>query len=672
MRAFIVRPFGIKKIISKDKTGVDFDFDKVEKELIRPAMKEAGITGGTTAEIFEAGDIREDMFSDLLLADIVIADITIHNANVFYELGIRHALRDKITILIKCPGFDDTPFDVIGYRYQSYQRDKPADSQSQLVKALKESLQADRKDSPVFNILPELLPQDPDVFQALPIDFVEEVKIAKESKQIGKLSLLALEADFFDWKMKAWRLIGEAQFQLNQFEAAKAIWEKITTSKGNDLEANDRLATIYQRLAEQEMISNPSVGLSLLAQSDISIEIILDRYKELDSNKRAEAYSLRARNLKTRWLEEWKKLPPEESAIKALLSNHLEKSINDYETGFYENLNHFYSGINALGLLRVRIDLAIQNEQIWFDSFESNDAALDSLKKLKEKFQKLSVTIEISILAGKEKLKKLDRTNPWLDITQADYQCLISDNPNRVKTLYQKALQGVLDFNLDAVICQLKIYERLKVLTENVSAALSVMPFGKHQVIKQCILFSGHQIDKEGRPEPRFPSSKELMVKNEIKKHVEAIKNSVSGELVGLAGGACGCDILFHEVCKELGVKSELYLPLSKERFINESVSYAATNWQLRFNSIYDSTERKELSRFDALPKWLTKRESYSIWERNNLWLLYSALAFGSKYVRVIAVWDGKEGDGPDGTEHMVGIAKNAGTLVEIINIKKI
>ncbi|MBL8483394.1 MAG: hypothetical protein JNJ60_14440, partial [Rhodocyclaceae bacterium] len=53
MRAFIVRPFGVKN-------GVDFD--RVERELIMPALLKAGCTGGTTAEIVEAGNIRADMF----------------------------------------------------------------------------------------------------------------------------------------------------------------------------------------------------------------------------------------------------------------------------------------------------------------------------------------------------------------------------------------------------------------------------------------------------------------------------------------------------------------------------------------------------------------------------------------------------------------------------------
>ncbi len=110
MEAFIVRPFGVKQ---------EVDFDKVDKELIQPALAKVGITGSTTAAIFEQGNIREDMFAQLLLADLVIADISIHNANVFYELGIRHALRDKRTFLIRCAK-DEIPFDLKTDRYLSY------------------------------------------------------------------------------------------------------------------------------------------------------------------------------------------------------------------------------------------------------------------------------------------------------------------------------------------------------------------------------------------------------------------------------------------------------------------------------------------------------------------------------------------------------------------------
>src|SRR5499433_1420518 len=102
MRAFIIRPFG-------EKNGIDFD--AVESLLINPALERFHISGRTTLDIFRPGNIRVDMFQRLLTADLVIADISIHNANVFYELGIRHALRDKRTFLLRA-NVDAYPFDL--------------------------------------------------------------------------------------------------------------------------------------------------------------------------------------------------------------------------------------------------------------------------------------------------------------------------------------------------------------------------------------------------------------------------------------------------------------------------------------------------------------------------------------------------------------------------------
>src|SRR3954468_6641991 len=181
MQAFIVRPFGNRKVIQKNASGnsvtVDFDFELVHKELIAPALQKADLSGGTTGLIFEAGSIHEDMFTLLLTADLVVADISVHNANVFYELGIRHALRDKRTVLIKCEGFDDTPFDILGYRYMAYTKEDPATSLDDLVKALKDTLQAERPDSPVFSKLPKLETQDPESYIAIPNDFEQELQL---------------------------------------------------------------------------------------------------------------------------------------------------------------------------------------------------------------------------------------------------------------------------------------------------------------------------------------------------------------------------------------------------------------------------------------------------------------------------------------------------------------
>ena len=47
-----------------------------------------------------AGDIRTDMFQELLVADLVLADLTLDNPNVWYELGVRHALRARGVVLV--------------------------------------------------------------------------------------------------------------------------------------------------------------------------------------------------------------------------------------------------------------------------------------------------------------------------------------------------------------------------------------------------------------------------------------------------------------------------------------------------------------------------------------------------------------------------------------------
>ena len=51
-RAFIIRPFGTKK----DASGAEIDFDRADRELIRPALEAANLGGGTTGEIVDAGN----------------------------------------------------------------------------------------------------------------------------------------------------------------------------------------------------------------------------------------------------------------------------------------------------------------------------------------------------------------------------------------------------------------------------------------------------------------------------------------------------------------------------------------------------------------------------------------------------------------------------------------
>ena len=171
-RAFIIRPFGTKG-------GVDFD--RVDETLIQPALRQIGIAGNTTTEIVEQGNIREDMFRLLVCADLVIADISIHNANVFYELGIRHGMRPNATFLLRA-NVDEYPFDLRTDRYLSYDQNDPAASVGLLARALKATLDSSRIDSPVYQVLPNLRAPDATALQVVPSDFREAVQAALPSR----------------------------------------------------------------------------------------------------------------------------------------------------------------------------------------------------------------------------------------------------------------------------------------------------------------------------------------------------------------------------------------------------------------------------------------------------------------------------------------------------------
>src|SRR5262249_22163542 len=202
IRAFVVRPFGVKE-------GVDFD--RVHRELIAPVLDALQIGGDTTAEIARAGNIREDMFKLLAVADLVIADLTIHNANVFYELGVRHAIRSRHTFLIRA-NLAAVPFDLLTERYLEYDKDQPGTSCAALVDGLRATLDSEEVDSPVINLLhQELIISDMARLLGHPADFREEVRRAAAERRTGDLSLLSEEAQRLPWAREGLRRVGSAQ-----------------------------------------------------------------------------------------------------------------------------------------------------------------------------------------------------------------------------------------------------------------------------------------------------------------------------------------------------------------------------------------------------------------------------------------------------------------------------
>ena len=163
--AFVIMPFGKKK----GGDGSLFDFNAIYTQLIKPTLEMAGFEPFRADEETTSGDILTDMFQELLLADLCIADMSIDNANVFYELGIRHAFRKRGIVHIQA-GRAYMPFDVFNVRTIPYHvtpegvpdpdfldKDKAA-----ITRVTRDTWASDAEaiHSPVYNILTGLAEPD--------------------------------------------------------------------------------------------------------------------------------------------------------------------------------------------------------------------------------------------------------------------------------------------------------------------------------------------------------------------------------------------------------------------------------------------------------------------------------------------------------------------------------
>lgn len=165
---------------------------------------------------------------------------------------------------------------------------------------------------------------------------------------------------------------------------------------------------------------------------------------------------------------------------------------------------------------------------------------------------------------------------------------------------------------------------------------------------RRILLFSGHMIDAPDRPEPRFPPDKEAIAARAITERLSPL--GAGPEDLGLSGGACGGDLLFAEAALKLGLRLEIRIPFPEPTFLQKSVTFAGDEWRDRFYAVRNNP----LTRLLVMPDELGPTpENVNPYERNNLWQLYTALAWGPDKVNFFCLWDRKGGDGPGGTKHM-------------------
>jgi len=134
------------------------------ENIIKPAVDGLKIDGRQVYKsvradfVSQTGSITRTILDYLFRSDVVIADLSDLNPNVFYELGVRHSLRNK-TILIAAKG-TKPPFDVGDLKIVFYENKIGGEKKviPELQTVLRRLAETEEQvDSPVFHAIPKLL-----------------------------------------------------------------------------------------------------------------------------------------------------------------------------------------------------------------------------------------------------------------------------------------------------------------------------------------------------------------------------------------------------------------------------------------------------------------------------------------------------------------------------------
>lgn len=643
---FIVMPFGIKEGI---------DFNNIYQDLIKPALLQVGLEPFRADEEILPGDIRDDMFQELLMADLVIADLSIYNPNAWYELGVRHGLRAHGVIQIRSNKAKKIPFDVCVDRTIHYHLKQGVidpefleEDRALLGKIALETLRANisrKPSSPVYNHLPFLKEPDWKSLRVKNADgFWQEheqwsnlVEVARKNGKPGDILVLADEAPTYALKLEGYRTAGNALQSLGQFEFALEYFEKALDINLDDLESAQKKGLMLGRLDKTARAEQWLKNLSTKHPHD------------------AETWALLGRTKKDLWVSLWhedNKTPEDMFNDAEYESAQLSAAIRAYRQGFIEQPESYFSGINALALALVLEHLQGQS---------NNQSELKAMEG--------GIRWAITSALSRESINKPDY---WARVSLADLELLVND----VKTIekaYKYAIPAARKnwFSLDSTRQQLKLLQDLAFRPTEVAAAIKIFDRAIERLEKpednwqprKVFLFSGHMIDSPDREIARFPQQKESIAAEAI---LEQLKKLGAGpEDIALCGGACGGDLIFAEAVLEMGLHLELRLPFETPEFLQHSVNFAGSDWRERFYTAKDNPNTTLFIMPDQLGKLPKNINPY---ERNNLWQLYSALSWGIDKVHCICLWDGKGGDGLGGTWHMHNSIKQRTGQVSVID----
>jgi hypothetical protein len=163
---FVSSPLGKK---TDPVTGMTIDFDEVYRTLIRPAMDGTEYNVMRIDDVAAISDMQRAIIEAVLTSDMMIVDLTTHNPNVFYELGLRHMAQRGLTIMI-CAAGTRIPANISDFRVIPYELTSNGNVSESSIKSfhqllrysVESNLEQTAADSPVYRLFPSLKLQLPE------------------------------------------------------------------------------------------------------------------------------------------------------------------------------------------------------------------------------------------------------------------------------------------------------------------------------------------------------------------------------------------------------------------------------------------------------------------------------------------------------------------------------
>ena len=632
--AFVIMPFGKKR----GWDGSIYDFNAIYAMLLKPAIETAGFEAFRADEETTSGDILTDMFQELLLADLCIVDMSIDNANVFYELGIRHALRKRGIVHVQA-GRAYMPFDIFNVRSIPYhitgegvpdpaflEKDKAA-----IARVVRDTWASDANTihSPIYSLLDRLAEPDPKSLRT-PLatgfwreydEWKQRVTSARQQKRIGDIRLLTDEIRNPAIKEEA---IKETCAMLQDMGYRKQA--SLQFLQGRELFPKNE---IFRR--------EEALWLLELGRIDEAVAKLENMIQENPSDQNTIAAL--GRVYRDIWLDSWQSVTdPKKRIREAYFSSHwLIKSIDVYISGYNLDQDKWRIGAQALIWMTVVMHLAEVNEETQNPEVQRYQALLPEFRG--------------AVLHAMKKHTVYGTSNFDSQIGEAEVTMATAASPSAVAYEYRKALAYAKDNprKLASAIRNLETLSSLDFRPEFVQAGLSFLQEAFELRAGQAgattsgdnnslvLLFVGHMVDFPDQKDPVFPRDMEPEVLERICAKLDELKADENTQVIQTSAAA-GSNIVFVEECLRRQMHIEILLPQEESRYIEDWISPWGADWTARYYRIRNHPNVTIRGHLDMIG---LPREGDRLLDRHNKWGLYCAIGTGTENAHLIALWNG-------------------------------